>query len=54
MKKWSTSYKGDSEYPGAAIPLYSGTELYMKKEYIAILEQRFGTLMMKTCVKSLM
>ena len=54
MKKWSTSYKGDSEYPGDAIPLYSGTELYMKKEYIAILEQRFGTLMMKTCVKSLM
>ena len=52
MKKWSSSYKGDSEYPGYAIPLYSGTELYIKKEYIGTLEQRFGTLMMKTCVQS--
>lgn len=52
MKKWSSSYKGDSDYPGNAIPLYSGTELYIKKEYIGTLEQRFGTLMMKTCVQS--
>lgn len=52
MKKWSSSYKGDSEYSGNAIPLYSGTELYIKKEYIGTLEQRFGTLMMKTCVQS--
>lgn len=52
MKKWSSSYKGDSEYPGNAIPLYSGTKLYIKKEYIGTLEQRFGTLMMKTCVQS--
>lgn len=52
MKKWSSSYKGDSEYPGNAIPLYSGTELYIKKEYIETLEKRFGTLMMKTCVQS--
>ncbi|MCI9072630.1 MAG: NACHT domain-containing protein [Lachnospiraceae bacterium] len=52
MKKWSSSYKGDSEYPGNAIPLYSGTELYIKKEYIGTLEQRFGTLMMKTYVQS--
>lgn len=52
MKKWSSSYKGDSEYPGNAIPLYSGTELYIKKEYIEMLEKQFGTLMMKTCVKS--
>ena len=52
MKKWSSSYKDDSEYPGNAIPLYSGTELYIKKEYIGTLEQRFGTLMMKTCVQS--
>ncbi len=52
MKKWSSSYKGDSEYPGNAIPLYNGTKLYIKKEYIGTLEQRFGTLMMKTCVQS--
>lgn len=52
MKKWSSSYKGDSEYPGNAIPLYSGTELYIKKEYIGTLEQQFGTLMTKTCVQS--
>lgn len=52
MKKWSSSYKGDSEYSGNAIPLYSGTKLYIKKEYIGTLEQRFGTLMMKTCVQS--
>ena len=52
MKKWSSSYKGDSEYPGNAIPLYSGTELYIKKEYIETLEKQFGTLMMKTCVES--
>lgn len=52
MKKWSSSYKGDSDYPGNAIPLYSGTKLYIKKEYIGTLEQRFGTLMMKTCVES--
>lgn len=52
MKKWSSSYKGDSDYPGNAIPLYSGTKLYMKKEYIGTLEQRFGTLMMKTYVQS--
>lgn len=52
MKKWSSSYKGNSEYPGNEIPLYSGTELYIKKEYIETLEKRFGTLMMKTCVQS--
>ena len=52
MKKWLSSYKGDSEYPGNAIPLYSGTELYIKKEYIEMLEKQFGTLMMKTCVKT--
>lgn len=52
MKKWSSSYKGDSEYSGNAIPLYTGTELYIKKEYIRTLEQRFGRLMMKTCVQS--
>lgn len=52
MKKWSSSYKDDSEYPGNAIPLYSGTELYIKKEYIGMLEQQFGTLMTKTCVES--
>ena len=52
MKKWSSSYKGDIEYSGNAIPLYSGTELYIKKEYLGILEQQFGTLMMKTCVET--
>lgn len=52
MKKWSSSYKGDSDYFGNAIPLYSGTKLYIKKEYIGTLRQRFGTLMMKTYVQS--
>ena len=52
MKKWSSGYKGDSEYPGNAIPLYSGTKLYIKKEYIGTLEQRFGTLMLKTYVQT--
>ena len=52
MKKWSSSYKGDSETPGNEIPLYSGTKLYIKKEYIGMLEQKFGTLMMKTRVQS--
>lgn len=52
IKKWSSSYKGDIDYLGNAIPLYSGTELYIKKEYIEVLEQRFGTLMMKTYVQS--
>lgn len=52
MKKWSSSYKGDSEFPGNAIPLYSGTELYIKKEYIVILEQQFGKLKLKTFVQS--
>ena len=52
MKKWSSGYKGDSEYPGNAIPLYSGTKLYIKKEHIGMLEQRFGTLMLKTYVQT--
>ena len=52
MKKWSSGYKGDSEYPGNAIPLYRGTKLYIKKEYIGTLEQQFGTLMMKTYVQT--
>lgn len=52
MKKWSSSYKGDSEYLGNVIPLYSGTELYIKREYIGMLEQQFGTLMMETCVEA--
>ena len=52
MKNWSSSYKGDSDYSGNAIPLYSGTKLYIKKEYIGTLEQQFGTLMMKTYVQS--
>lgn len=46
------SYKGDSEYLGNVIPLYSGTELYIKREYIGMLEQQFGTLMMETCVEA--
>ena len=52
MKKWSSNYKGDSEYSGNAIPLYTGTKLYIKNEYIQTLEQQFGRLMMKTCVQS--
>ncbi len=52
MKKWSSNYKGDSDYPGNAIPLYSGTKLYRKKEYIGTLEKQFGTFMMKTYVQS--
>lgn len=52
MKKWSSSYKGDIEYHGDAIPLYSGTELYIKKEYLEIIEQRMGRLKMKTFVKT--
>ena len=52
MKKWSSSYKGDIQYSGNAIPLYSGTELYIKKEYLEILEQQIGTLKMKTFVKT--
>lgn len=52
MKKWSSSYKGDSEYSGNAIPLYTGVKLYIKKEYIRELEQQFGALKMKTCVQS--
>lgn len=52
MKKWSSSYKGDSEYPGNAIPLYIGAELYMNKKYMETLEQCYGTLKMKTYVES--
>lgn len=52
MKKWSSSYNGDSEYSGNAIPLYTGTELYIKKEYIQTIEKHFGRLMMRTCVES--
>ena len=52
MKKWSSCYKGDSKYPGEAIPLYNGAELYIKKEYIGTLEQKFGKLKMKTHVQS--
>lgn len=40
------------EYHGDAIPLYSGTELYIKKEYLEIIEQRMGRLKMKTFVKT--
>lgn len=53
MKKWLSSYKGDNEHRGNAIPLYSGTALYIKKKYIEVLEQKYGNLMMKTVVKSL-
>ena len=52
MKKWSSSYKSDIQYSGNAIPLYSGTELYIKKEYLEMLEQQIGTLKMKTFVKT--
>lgn len=51
VKKWSSNYKGDSEYPGNAIPLYCGTELYIKREYVEKLEQKYGKLKMKTCVE---
>ena len=52
MKKWSSSYKGDIEYSGDAIPLYSGTKLYIKKEYLEIIEQRMGILKTKTFVET--
>ena len=52
MKKWSSSYKGNIEYSGNAIPLYSGTKLYIKKEYLEIIEQRMGTLKRKTFVNT--
>ena len=52
MKKWSSSYNGNSDYNGNAIPLYSGTKLYIKKDYISILEQKFGKLKIKTYIKS--
>lgn len=51
VKKWSSNYKGDNEYPGNAIPLYCGTELYIKREYIEKLEQKYGKLKMKTYVE---
>ena len=52
MKKWSSCYKGDNEYSGNAIPLYCGTELYIKRDYIEVLKQQFGKLKMKTCVQT--
>lgn len=52
MKTWSSSYLGDSDYAGNSIPLYTGSMLYIKKEYIPTLEQRFGTLIMRKYVES--
>ena len=51
VKNWSSNYKGDSEYPGNAIPLYCGTELYIKREKKKKLEQKNGKLKMKTYVE---
>lgn len=42
MKKWSSSYKGDIEYHGDAIPLYSGTELYIKRNIWRLLNNEWG------------
>lgn len=52
MKTWSSSYLGDSDYTGNSIPLYTGSMLYIKKEYIPTLEQRFGSLIMRKKVES--
>lgn len=51
MRKWYSSYKGNNEYSRDSIPLYSGTELFIKKDYLYLLENRFDTLMMKTYVE---
>lgn len=51
MKKWYSSYRDNYDYSIDSIPLYSGTELFIKKDYLYLLENRFGTLMMKTYVE---
>lgn len=53
MKSWQSCYKGDSDYTGYAIPLYMGTALYIKTDYLTILQEHYGTLRMKIKEKSL-
>lgn len=52
MKNWRSCYMGNSDYKGNAIPLYTGTALYIKTEYLKTLQERFGNLQMVLKVKS--
>lgn len=51
MRKWYSSYIQNYGSSIDSIPLYNGTELFIKKDYLYLLEKRFGTLMMKTYVE---
>lgn len=44
MKNFQSCYRGDSDYPGYAIPLYVGTALYMKTNYLSLLKEHYGDL----------
>lgn len=53
MKNWQSCYRGDSDYTGYAIPLYIGTELYIKTDYLPILQEHYGSIYLKTKVEKI-
>ena len=44
IKKWSSCYRGDSDYNGDAIPLYSGTCMYSTYETLHKLKTKIDGL----------
>jgi len=52
IKKWSSCYRGNSEFTGNEIPLYQGVSLYIKKDYIKKIEHVYGNLKIKNDMKS--
>ena len=52
MKNWQSCYWGDSDFQGQAIPLYVGTELYIKTDYLTVLQEHYGKLHVRIKVES--
>lgn len=51
MHNWRCSYIGDNEHRAMEVPLYNGTILYMRRDYLEKLKSKYGQLYYATEIK---
>ena len=51
MQNWRCAYIGDDEHRAMEVPLSNGTILYMRRDYIERLKNKYGQLYYATKIK---
>lgn len=51
MNNWRCAYIGDDKYGAREVPLYHGTILYMRRDYLEKIENKYGKLYCATEIK---